>query len=148
MWGQLARAHRVDGCYFPRVAASSSPPPLTTQVIHSDVSPTMGQVYIANDEDWEQDEHGNLVLVADYEDENWGGDDDGVPPAKLATRGVDQRPPEARKRVSDVLPEVYWDDSALVNCWAAALVDFKVSFQIRYSSSRGFGEGVLMTSLL
>lgn len=39
----------------------------------------------------------------------------------------EEEEPAPLKLVSDVSDEAYWDDTALTNCWLAAVSDFKVS---------------------
>lgn len=94
----------------------------------------MEGLYVARDEDWDYDAEGNLVPVADdeytgEEDGDWGEGDEGDMLGCWEGAGPSRaKPVTVRKRVdvSDVPDEAYWDDSALVRCWAAALVDFKV----------------------
>lgn len=75
------------------------------------------ELYIANDDDWEEQQHQlNGVYVAEeyeyaeneYEEEEFAA------------------PPPAARPTSDVPADVYWDDSGLSNCWLAAVADYKV----------------------
>ncbi|KAL8284214.1 hypothetical protein RQP46_004963 [Phenoliferia psychrophenolica] len=100
------------------------------------------ELYIANDDDYEYDQNGNLVPVAtgeaydeDEEEGDWGEDGDlgGSWEAAGPSKAPKPAPAKAERIPSDVPDEAYWDDSALVRCWTAALVDFKYYHPSRFA---------------
>lgn len=76
------------------------------------------KVYEANEDDYDFDQFGNVVegeyyYAADEDYEDY-----------YEEEGYEEEPVAL---VSDVPDFAFWDDSALIKCWEAALVEFKVS---------------------
>ncbi|KAK4697403.1 hypothetical protein P7C70_g8218, partial [Phenoliferia sp. Uapishka_3] len=93
-------------------------------------------LYVANDDDWEYDQYGNPIAAGGLEEEegeeegdgDWddGAEDDMLGEWEGTGKTVVKAVPLNKERLhSDVPDEAFWDDSSLVRCWAAALVDFK-----------------------
>ena len=81
-------------------------------------TPQVNPVYEADEDDYEFDEFGNVVEQSEYHEEELY--EEGYEEGSTSTSGA---------VVSDVPDYAYWDDSALVHCWEAALMDFKVSWR-------------------
>lgn len=71
-------------------------------------------IYVANDDDWEAEMEAEAF--AEVEEEHWVEEE----------LEEAEEPAPIRLQLSELPMEVYWDESALTNCWEAALTDYKV----------------------
>ena len=72
-------------------------------------------IYVANDddyyEDWEDEQSVPLGETEDHAEEELEESEELLP---------------IQFKLAELPSEVYWDESALTNCWEAALADYKV----------------------
>ncbi|KAI5481504.1 hypothetical protein MNV49_004261 [Pseudohyphozyma bogoriensis] len=100
------------------------------------------EVYEADDDAYVYDQFGEVIGVYGADDDDYGeGDEewyeDGVVQEEVweEEEEVPPSPPKVTK-VSDVPPEAYHDDFALVSCWEAALLDFKYHHPSKFAPLR------------